>query len=189
MTEISVSTLPGRRPHRAICRCTALRRRLTLYYGTGLILDAETHSTNCMGPQNTIGQVARGAGVGVETVRFYEREGLITSPPRPSSGYRDYPPDTVARIRFIRRAKDLGFSLAEVAGLLALSARAATECDDVRQRAETKIADIDGRIRDLRAVRDALSRLASDCVPGRPAVECPILNALRASGEADSRNP
>ena len=129
--------------------------------------------------RNTIGRVAAAAGVGVETVRFYEREGLIVPPPRSSSGYRDYPAETVPRIRFIQRAKELGFSLAEIGRLLALSGRAATDCDDVRTRAEAKIEDIDNRISALQAVRDALSRLASECVPGRPSGECPVLNALR----------
>jgi MerR family transcriptional regulator, copper efflux regulator len=131
--------------------------------------------------QNTIGRVAVAAGVGVETVRFYEREGLIAPPPRASSGYRDYPADTVARIRFIQRAKQLGFALAEIKGLLALSARAATQCDHVRAVAEAKIADIDGRVRDLLAVRDALSRLASDCALDLPLGDCPVLNALRGN--------
>src|SRR5687768_12976440 len=107
-----------------------------------------------MAVQNTIGRVAVAAGVGVETVRFYEREGLLAPPPRSSSGYRDYPDDTVPRIRFIQRAKQLGFSLAEIQGLLTLSSRAATQCDHVRAVAEAKIGDIDGRIRDLLAVRD-----------------------------------
>jgi MerR family transcriptional regulator, copper efflux regulator len=131
--------------------------------------------------QNTIGRVAVAAGVGIETVRFYEREGLIAPPPRSSSGYRDYPDDTVARIRFIQRAKQLGFSLAEIQGLLAFSTQAATQCDHVREVAQAKIADIDGRIRDLLAVREALSRLASDCAPDLPLGACPVLNALRAN--------
>src|SRR5215468_10396737 len=91
----------------------------------------------------TIGQVARQVGVGVETVRFYERQGLLEQPARRESGYRQYAEDVVARLRFIRRAKELGFSLKEVAELIALDADPATSCGDVKQRAEAKIADIE----------------------------------------------
>lgn len=134
----------------------------------------------------TIGQVARRAGVGVETIRFYEREGLIAPPPRNASGYREYTEDAVRRIRFIQRAKDLGFSLTEVGALLALSARAGTDCDHVRERAYAKVADIDRRIQDLQSVREALMRLAAECVPGRAAGECPILSALRGQPDSDA---
>src|SRR5207247_2671094 len=96
----------------------------------------------------SIGQVARLAGVGVETVRFYEREGLLEEPPRRESGYRQYGEDVVARLRFIRRAKELGFTLKEIAGLLALRVDPDTTCADVRQRARTKIADVEAKIRD-----------------------------------------
>src|SRR6266852_273541 len=87
----------------------------------------------------TIGQVARQAGVGVETVRFYERQGLLEEPSRRESGYRQYPEDVVARLRFIRRAKELGFSLKEIAELIALRLDPATMCSDIKERAEAKI--------------------------------------------------
>ena len=93
-----------------------------------------------------IGQVAQRAGVGVETVRFYEREGMIPEPPRRPSGYRDYPLETVARIVFIRRAKQLGFTLKEISDLLGLRVRPRGNCAQVKQSAETKIADIEGKI-------------------------------------------
>src|SRR5262245_11414989 len=96
----------------------------------------------------TIGEVARRAGVGVETVRFYEREGRLDEPARRASGYRQYGEDAVARLRFIRRAKELGFSLKEIAELLALRADPATTRADVRRRAETKVADIEAKVRD-----------------------------------------
>src|SRR5207244_7019414 len=90
----------------------------------------------------TIGQVARRAGGGVETVRFYEREGLLERPARRGSGYREYGEDVVARLRFVRRAKELGFTLKEVAELLALRADPDTTCAEVRGQARAKLADV-----------------------------------------------
>src|SRR5262245_14308151 len=94
----------------------------------------------------TIGQVARQGGVGVETVRFYERRGLLQEPSRKESGYRHYGDETVSRLRFIRRAKELGFSLKEIGELLTLRIDPDTDSGDVKRRAEAKIADIDARI-------------------------------------------
>lgn len=131
----------------------------------------------------TIGQVARGAGVGVETVRFYEREGLIATPPRRASGYRQYPPQVVQRILFIRRAKELGFSLREITELLSLRVDPSCTCGDVRRRAEDKVADIDERMRTLQRMREALVRLVDACHGSGPTSECPILDALE---EADA---
>ena len=128
--------------------------------------------------EHTIGSVARQAGVGVETIRFYEREGLISAPPRSASGYRQYPQDAVERIRFIQRAKELGFSLAEVRSLLDLRVRSDAECQDVRVRADKKIADIDAKIRDLRGMRRVLSELTQACSAGKTTGECPILESL-----------
>lgn len=126
----------------------------------------------------TIGQVARRAGVGVETIRFYEREGLVDDPPRLASGYRQYPPETVARIRFVRRAKELGFTLKEIKELLSLRASPRSRCADVRQRAEAKIEDMQQKIRDLQKMKKALKQLAAACDGRGPVTECPILEAL-----------
>jgi len=126
----------------------------------------------------TIGIVARQAGVNVETVRFYEREKLIEKPPRRGSGYRQYPEETVARIRFIRRAKELGFSLNEIKELLELRASPRTPCGEVRRCAEEKIQDIEKKLRDLRRMKKALTQLAAACVGGGPAAQCPILDAM-----------
>jgi MerR family mercuric resistance operon transcriptional regulator len=126
----------------------------------------------------TIGQVARQASVNVETLRYYERRGLIPAPPRRASGYRQYPARTVARIRFIKRAQELGFSLREISGLLALRVDPGTTCADVRTRAEAKIAEIEEKIRDLRRMRMALERLASACRGKGPTSDCPILEEL-----------
>ncbi len=126
----------------------------------------------------TIGTLARKAGVGVETLRFYERKGLLPEPPRSFSGYRQYPGEAVARVRFIRRAKELGFTLREIRELLELRADETVTCETVRRRATAKIADIERRIRSLEAVRDALARLAADCPASGTADACPILEAL-----------
>ncbi len=126
----------------------------------------------------TIGQVARQAGVGVETIRFYEREGLLAEPPRTAAGYRQYSPAVVARIRFIRRAKELGFSLREIRELLALRVAPGTTCAEVRARAEAKIADIEERIATLERMKFALEGLIASCRTGRPLRQCPILDAL-----------
>lgn len=126
----------------------------------------------------TIGKVAKQAGVGIETIRFYERERLIAEPPRRESGYRQYPPQVVDRIRFIKRAKALGFSLREIRELLSLRARPSAGCADVLKRARKKIDDIDARIRSLQAMRQALSKLMSECAGRGPVSKCPILDAL-----------
>src|SRR5229473_978214 len=91
----------------------------------------------------SIGQVARKAGVGVETVRYYEREGLLEEPPRRASGYRQYSEQVVTRLHFIKRAQQLGFSLKEISELLLLRVDAQTSCDEVKQRTEAKIAEVE----------------------------------------------
>lgn len=125
----------------------------------------------------TIGRVAKLAGVGVETIRFYEREGLIEEPPRRASGYRQYPTDTVDQLRFIRRAKELGFTLKEVKELMSLRDGGGTRRGEVRKIAEARMRDIDQKLARLQAMRRALSGLVESCACGRrPA--CPILEAL-----------
>src|SRR5262245_2271788 len=131
----------------------------------------------------TIGQVARQAGVGVETVRFYEREGLLQEPSRRESGYRQYPEGIVARLRFIRRAKELGFSLKDIKELLALRVDPTTTCREVKAQAEAKITDIEGKIASLLRMKKALVRLTATCRGQGPTSECPILEALGKEGE------
>ena len=126
----------------------------------------------------TIGQVARSAGVGVETVRFYERQGLLEEPERRESGYRQYTEDVVAWLRFIRRAKELGFTLKEVRELIALRRDPSATRADVRRQAGTKIADIEAKIRDLQRMKEALLKLTAFCRGHGPASGCPILEAL-----------
>jgi len=126
----------------------------------------------------TIGQVAKRSGIGIETVRFYERKGLVEEPPRTDSGYRQYSEDVVARIRFIRRAKELGFKLSEISELLSLRVDPDTTCADVRKQTEFKIADVEDKIRVLQGIKTALKKLAASCVGTGPTSECPILEAL-----------
>jgi MerR family mercuric resistance operon transcriptional regulator len=135
----------------------------------------------------TIGQVAKNAGVNVETIRFYERQGLIGKPPRRPSGYRQYDPGVIRRIRFIQRGKDLGFSLREITELLSLRVARGSTCADVRARALSKMKDIDTKIMVLQGMRGALVRLSEACVGGGPVSECPILDALDAEDKHAER--
>lgn len=126
----------------------------------------------------TIGRLAKAAGVGVETLRYYERSGLMPEPCRGANGYRYYPPQAVDRLRFILQAKKLGFSLREIGELLALQDDPASGCGDVRARAEAKIADIEARIAALTRIRDALAGMAVRCNDPAPLDDCPIMEAL-----------
>jgi MerR family mercuric resistance operon transcriptional regulator len=126
----------------------------------------------------TIGQLARQSGVRVETVKFYQRRGLIEQPPRPDSGFRKYPPEIVRQIRFIRRAKELGFSLQEIGELLSLRVAPGTSCREIKARAEAKLADIQQKQRDLEKMETILRQLAETCQGRGPLSECPILGAL-----------
>jgi MerR family transcriptional regulator, copper efflux regulator len=126
----------------------------------------------------TIGLVARRAKVGVETVRFYERQGLIEEPPRRLSGYRQYDDEVVSRLGFIRRAKELGFTLKEIKELLSLRHDPSTSAADVKRRAEAKIADIETKIRTLQRMKKALGKPTSACRGHTTSAECPLLHAL-----------
>src|SRR6266545_4875227 len=127
----------------------------------------------------TSGQLAKKCEVGVETLRFYEREGLLAKPARTASGYRQYPAEAVERVRFIRRAQLLGFQLKDIKELLALRDNPADDCQDVRAKAVAKLADIDQKIKDLEAMRTELTRLVAACDGSKPPAECPILTAIR----------
>ncbi len=132
----------------------------------------------------TISKAAYRAGVGVETIRFYERKGLIEQPRRPrDAGYRVYPEETVHRIRFIRQAQELGFSLREIQDLLSLRADPESDSADVRERAAAKLAEVKRKITELERIRAALEDLIAAC-PGRGALRsCSIMETLRAGGE------
>lgn len=126
----------------------------------------------------TIGQVARRAEVGVQTVRYYEREGLLPEPARRPSGYREYPAGMVRRLLFIRRAKELGFSLREIKELLALRVDPGCTCGEIKNTALAKVADVDRKIASLHRIRGALLDLADACPGDGPTSDCPILDAL-----------
>lgn len=126
----------------------------------------------------SIGVVARLAGVPLTTVRFYERANVVRPVARTAANYRLYPPDAVARIRFTRRAQELGFTLREVKELLALRADGDKSCRTVRTTATAKIADIGTRIRSLKRMSRALTRLADECEMHVPGTGCPLLDYL-----------
>lgn len=126
----------------------------------------------------SIGQVAKETGVTVETVRFYEKQGLIDEPSRSESGYRQYPQGTTKRVHFIQHAKEVGFTLKEVAELLALRREPGTSCSDIKIRTTQKIESVDQKIRDLQIIREALSRMILKCSGGDDLSTCPILEEL-----------
>lgn len=131
-----------------------------------------------MPQRHTIGEVARRVGIGVETVRFYERQGLIKAPPRSAAGYRLYPDEAVERLRFVRRAKELGFTLSEIGVLLELRVRTRSPCGEVKALAGARLADVEARIADLSRIADVLRRMVAACDAGVPQGACPILAAL-----------
>ncbi len=126
----------------------------------------------------TIGALAEAAGVGRETVRFYERKGLLPEPPRTASGYRDYPLESVERLRFIRRAQGLGFTLQEIADLLALRVDEVAACGAVEAQAREKLLSVADKLTELRRMKKALERLVDACQSREPTSDCPILEEL-----------
>lgn len=127
---------------------------------------------------HTIGQLANESGVGVETVRFYERSGLLPEPPRTASGYRQYDQRAVDRLRFIRRVKELGFTLQEIQSLLDLRTGTPAQCADVRDQIAAKLEDVAARIHDLKRVERGLKKLQQRCESADPRGECPTLERL-----------
>lgn len=136
----------------------------------------------------TISKAARQAGVGVETIRFYERKGLIEQPLKPQDGgYRAYPRQTVQRISFIQQAQDLGFSLREIEELLALRADPGSDCADVRERASAKLAEVQRKIARLQWMGTALETVIKACPSSGGLDGCSIVGALEsASGKLDT---
>jgi MerR family transcriptional regulator, mercuric resistance operon regulatory protein len=131
------------------------------------------------------GQVAADAGVNVQTLRYYERRGLLPEPPRRDSGYRAYSKDTVAVVRFIKRAQELGFTLGEIDTLLHLAGGGPASCEAVKGLAQEKLLDLDSRMEGLRVMHDSLQRLVDTC--DRPARrrECPLIEALGSVPNGD----
>ncbi|MBI4870052.1 MAG: MerR family transcriptional regulator [Candidatus Riflebacteria bacterium] len=128
----------------------------------------------------TSGQVARQAGVNRQTLRYYERRGLLPCPPRRCGGYRQYPDEAVLVLRFVKRAKGLGFTLEQILDLLRLRSDRRANCAAVRERAREKIEDIQRRLQDLEAMRQALKLLVETCGNDGSARDCPILEALES---------
>jgi MerR family mercuric resistance operon transcriptional regulator len=125
-----------------------------------------------------IGQVAKQTGVTVETVRFYEKQGLIAAPRRTDAGYRQYPLETVKRVQFVQRAKEVGFTLKDIGELLALRQTPGTSCADIKLHATHKMKEVDQKIHDLKRIRDALGRMLLKRSGSGDLNECPILEEL-----------
>jgi DNA-binding transcriptional MerR regulator len=132
----------------------------------------------------TTAKLAKQGGVNVETIRYYERHGLLPKVPRTASGYRKFSGNHVVQLQFIRRAQELGFTLKEVKELLAIRVKPGSSGGDVRRKAEIKIADVDEKIRHLQAIREALVRMTATCSGGGPLTNCSILESLSGQGES-----
>lgn len=126
----------------------------------------------------TIGRLAEQTGVPIDTIRYYERSGLLPPPQRRASGYREYASADVERLRFIRRAKELGFSLEEIGELLTLTAQRSNDMRGVKRKAEQRLAEVEHRIRELQRVRRGLKALIAACPGHGDLATCPIVAAL-----------
>ena len=126
----------------------------------------------------TIGRLAKTVGVNIQTIRYYERRRLLNPSARTPSGYRVYGDEAVQRLRFIKNAQALGFTLEEIAGLLNLREDAAARCGDVQRRAQAKLAKVQAKLRDLEAMARVLKNLIRSCKAGQPTDRCPILKSL-----------
>lgn len=122
-----------------------------------------------------IGEVAKRSNIGIETIRYYERQGLLLKPVRRPSGYRQYDESTIERLEYIRQAKELGFTLGEIRELLELSFVSQACSEDIRQRAEEKVADIEGKIRSLQQMKRSLGKILQCCREKNFNEECPLL--------------
>jgi DNA-binding transcriptional MerR regulator len=127
------------------------------------------------------GELARAGGVNVETLRYYERRGLLAEPPRLASGYREYPPEALSRLRLIKQAHALGLTLAEIAELLTLRPHAEVTCGDMEARIRSKINELDGKLTALTSLRGSLERLLCECCDSQQAAtKCPALSQQHA---------
>jgi len=147
---------------------------LTLYYGTGFMLGAAMALT--------IGGVAKATGVGIQTLRYYERRGLLSQPERTRAGYRQFPEEEVRRVQFIRRAQGLGFTLEEIRELLSLRVLPGRRCDQVERAARRTRERVQVRLTEMQGIEKALSQLVRACAKGSATDDCPILRALEFGG-------
>ena len=126
----------------------------------------------------SIGQVAKQAGISVETIRYYEKQGLLDKPERKESGYRQYSCEIIVRLSFILQAKELGFSLKEIGELLSLKSGVNAACGDVKKMALEKLCEIENKMKMLQRMRKSLKKLIDVCPGKAPINDCPILDAL-----------
>lgn len=126
----------------------------------------------------SIGQVAKQSGISVETIRYYEKEGLLKEPERKESGYRQYKQEAITRLSFIQQAKELGFSLKEIGELLSIRSDGNNLCNEVKQLAQEKLDNIESKLKMLQRMRKSLKKLVDVCPGQAPLNECPILDAL-----------
>jgi len=126
----------------------------------------------------TIGKLAKAVGVNIQTVRYYERRRLLSPMARRPSGYRLYGDDALRRLRFIKNAQTLGFTLHEIAELLNLRVSSVARCGDVQRKAQAKLVQVAAKVRDLRALAQALQGLIQTCRAGQPSDRCPIVKSL-----------
>ena len=132
-----------------------------------------------------IGELAAAARVNTQTVRYYERRGLLTPARRTAGGYREYDGEAATRLRFIKRAQELGFSLEEIEELLGFRVEGPESCDALQVRVQTKLQDVERKIRELRRLQDVLAGLATSCARRAATVDCPILEALSGEREGE----
>ncbi|MGR3760151.1 MerR family DNA-binding protein [Roseobacteraceae bacterium NS-SX3] len=128
-----------------------------------------------------IGEASRRSGVGIETIRYYEREGIVPKPGRLANGRRVYSLEAIGRLRFLKKCRDLGFSLAEAKALLGLAGAGASDCQAVQEMSARHLAAIRQKIRDLQKLEAAMTELMANCSAGNTG--CPMLDALRGPGE------
>ena len=147
---------------------------LTQYYGTGCIVIDEVD----MPTELTIGQLAKAAAVNIETIRYYERRHILGPTSRLPSGYRLYNREAQRRLRFIKNAQALGFTLHEIEELLDLRINSKARCGDIQRKAEAKLKHVEAKVRDLQSLEAALRRLIRTCRAGQPTDHCPILQSL-----------
>lgn len=152
---------------------------LTLYFGTGLIFRYKKLWEPKMQTLST-GQLAREANVNIQTIRYYERVGLLPETPRRESGYRQFSPDDVTRILFIKHAQQAGFLLKEIKELFALKVNSDSACEEIKERAEAKIVEIDEKIKRLEMMKQTLKTLTAMCSETGAKSECPILEAFES---------
>ena len=137
----------------------------------------------------TIGDLAKRAGVKVATLRYYERRGLLEPPPRTPGGYRLYPQSETQRVRFIKNAQSLGFSLAEIKELLLLKVDPGVTCQEVKDRAQAKLVQIEEKIQSLQEMRRALADISARCRGQGPLTACPILESLEEQANPKGEKP